>query len=634
MNAAPLSYCLSPLMSLETEPKHGATTAAQLAPWPGSHEMPRWNVDELSEAPVFQWRNILGMLGPGLVMGAAAIGGGEWLAGPEVTAKYGGALLWIATVSIFFQVIYNIEISRYTLYCGEPIFSGKFRIWPHPMFWVGFYLLLDFGSIAPYLAVNAAVPLEAIFLQKIPDIENAHWLLHKFVSTGLYLMILVPLIFGGKIYNALKVVMSLKLFVVISFLLFLGIFFSRPSTWGEIATGLFKVGTVPVLCGEDKNGNGTLDTGEDVDNDGHLDVDEAVPPSVDTNNDGKPDAWEKDANGKDIKWVDRDGDGKRDGYNTENVFVSLYQTGKLPTINLALIATLGSLAAIAGNGGLTNAPISNFTRDQGWGMGAKVGAIPSLVGGHGITLSHEGSVFIVNDETLPRWRRWYNHIARDQLWVWMTACLVGVSLPSILSVEFLPRGTEASGWTGAAMTAGEVREDGKKVGVYGRVMEPIPGTLAHTKQLNLVLSGKQLAAFLWGATLFCGFLVMITSQTTTTDGFIRRWVDVFWTASPYLRTLPGDAVKYVYFIVLCVYAFLGVIILWATEKPGFVFQLSTTFYNFAFAFSAWHTLVVNTTLLPKPLRPHWVIRIGLILAGVYFSGLGVIASMKLFGFIA
>lgn len=612
------------------------TQAAELAPWPGTHEMPRWNVDELADAPVFQWRNILAMLGPGLVMGAAAIGGGEWLAGPEVTAKYGGALLWIGTVSIVFQVIYNIEISRYTLYCGEPIFSGKFRIWPHPLFWVGFYLLLDFGSIAPYLAVNAAMPLEAIFLQKMPDPENniQHWWMHKIVATSLYLMILVPLIFGGKIYNALKVVMSFKLIAVISFLLFVGIFFSRPTTWGEIFSGLFKFGTVPVFCGEDKNGNGLLDEGEDVDNDGHLDVDEALPKSVDSDGDGEPDAYEKDAKGKDIKWVDRDGDGKRDGYNTENVFVSLYQHGRLPSINLALIATLGSLAAIAGNGGLTNAPISNFTRDQGWGMGAKVGAIPSMVGGHGISLSHEGSVFLLNEETLPRWRRWYKHIARDQLCVWMVACLVGVSLPSILSVEFLPRGTEASSWTGAAMTAGEERPDGTKVGVWGRVMEPKEGTLAHTPMLRPLLNGPGLAAFLWGATLFCGFLVMITSQTTTTDGFVRRWVDVFWTASPQLRKLPGTAVKYVYFIVLCVYACLGVLILWITEKPGFVFQLSTTFYNFAFAFSAWHTLVVNTTLLPQPLRPNWFVRTGLVLAGVYFSGLGVIASMNLFGFIA
>ena len=31
------------------------------------------------------------------------IGGGEWLLGPAVTAKYGGSLMWIATVAIVLQ---------------------------------------------------------------------------------------------------------------------------------------------------------------------------------------------------------------------------------------------------------------------------------------------------------------------------------------------------------------------------------------------------------------------------------------------------------------------------------------------------------------------------------------------------
>ncbi len=87
--------------------------------------MPQWETNELIDAPRFSWGNILGMIGPGLVLGASAIGGGEWLAGPAVTARYGGALLWVTTISILVQVIYNIEISRYTLYTGEPIFTGK-----------------------------------------------------------------------------------------------------------------------------------------------------------------------------------------------------------------------------------------------------------------------------------------------------------------------------------------------------------------------------------------------------------------------------------------------------------------------------------------------------------------------------
>jgi len=131
------------------EQKAPAAPEEIYAPQPGTPHMPAWTVGELPEAPRFRWSQLALMLGPGLVMGGAAIGGGEWLTGPLVTARYGGALLWLATMSVVFQVIYNVEISRYTLYSGEPIFTGKFRIAPNPMFWVVLYLILDFGSILP-----------------------------------------------------------------------------------------------------------------------------------------------------------------------------------------------------------------------------------------------------------------------------------------------------------------------------------------------------------------------------------------------------------------------------------------------------------------------------------------------------
>ena len=85
------------------------------APHPGSKDMPAWNVAKLPDAPTFKWKQWTMLLGPGLLMGGAAIGGGEWLTGPIVTARYGGAMLWLATLSVLGQVIYNIENSRYTL---------------------------------------------------------------------------------------------------------------------------------------------------------------------------------------------------------------------------------------------------------------------------------------------------------------------------------------------------------------------------------------------------------------------------------------------------------------------------------------------------------------------------------------
>jgi len=592
------------------------------APHPGSQDMPRWTTEELVEAPYFAWRNWMAMIGPGLVMGASAVGGGEWLAGPAVTAMYGPALLWVAAVSILIQVLYNIEICRYTLYTGEPIFTGKFRVPPGPALWLWFYLLLDWGSIFPYLIVNAAVTIEAMFIDNF-DPSNKHWWIHKFVSTGLYMLCVVPLVVGGKVYNSLKVVMSAKLIIVFGFLIMVAILFSRPAQWMEIAGGFAQWGNLPVELDEDLNKNGQLDPGEDFDRDGHLDVRELVlPKTVDTNKDGKPDTWEKDENGKLKSYVDIDGDGKRDGPNVENMFVTLWQEGRWPNVDLKLIAFIAGLAAIAGNGGLTNTPISNFTRDQGWGMGFHVGAIPSMVGGHGVSLSHVGCVFEVNENSLPRWKRWYQHIVRDQTFVWMGACFVGVALPSILSIGFLPRGTEVDRSKVASATS---------EGVAKAVLAPPEGALASTSMVRSIISGPAMAETFRMATLLCGFLVLMTSMVSTMDGFVRRWVDVFWTASSKLRSLDASYIKYVYFTVLVCYTIFGVAVIWLTDKPGRVFEIATMGYNFALAFSCWHTIAVNSILLPVKLRPHWLIRLGLVVGGIYFMFLGVMAVLGLFG---
>ena len=55
-------------------------------------KMSPWAVDHLSVPPPnrFELRRILG---PGLLMVGMAIGGGEWLTGPALTAQYGGTLM-------------------------------------------------------------------------------------------------------------------------------------------------------------------------------------------------------------------------------------------------------------------------------------------------------------------------------------------------------------------------------------------------------------------------------------------------------------------------------------------------------------------------------------------------------------
>ncbi len=574
------------------------------APYLGSRRMPRWNSAELIEPPRFTWRNWAAMLGPGLVMGGAAIGGGEWLLGPEVSAKYGGALMWLATLSILGQLVYNIEISRYALYTGEPIFTGKFRLLPGPFFWLGMYLLLDFGAVFPYLAANAATPVAAVILGQVPDAEHVASHRHLLLGLGyaIFALGMLPLFVGGKIYNSIRVVMSAKIVIVFAFLGVLAVFYSNASTWGEIFSGFVKFGNVPIRRDEDANRNGRLDPGEDWDGDGRLDrVEERLPPTIDSDGDGKFETWaDVNGDGRPDKFRDADGDGICDGDNVANVFLSLFQGRGLPHVDLTLMASLAAFVAIAGQGGLSNTPISNYTRDQGWGMGYHVGAIPSLIGGHHIKLSHVGSVFQVTSESLQRWHGWYRHVMRDQIVVWAPACFLGLALPSMLSVEFLQRGTEASQWTAASMTAG---------GVQKRVAE---------------LHGADVGQLFWFMTLFCGFLVLAPSVTSTADGLVRRWVDVFWTGSARLRALEPRAIKRVYFTVLAAYMAFGFVML-GLNRPQTLVLIAGVMNNIALGFSCWHTLGVNLVLLPRPLRPGWFVRASLFFAGFFFWIISAIA---------
>ena len=58
--------------------------------------LPTWEMAELPDPKPLGVRNLVGLIGPGIVMCGIQVGGGEWLFGPAITAAYGGGLMWIA----------------------------------------------------------------------------------------------------------------------------------------------------------------------------------------------------------------------------------------------------------------------------------------------------------------------------------------------------------------------------------------------------------------------------------------------------------------------------------------------------------------------------------------------------------
>ena len=471
---------------------------------------PAWQRDTLPDPAPFELRRgWTAIIGPGLVMVGANIGGGEWLFGPLVTAQYGGGILWLATLAILMQVAYNLSVIRYTLYTGENILIGFFRLPPGWPIWPMFYLLFEIGGVWPYLSANAAVPLAAVILGRLPGAGDAD--LVKGLGYAIFLCAFLPLIFGGKVYTTLERVMSLKLILVVGYLGLVAIFFVSWGTWWEIISGFFKFGSFP--------------EGE-------------------------------------INW-----------------------------------ARLAAFTAIAGAGGLSNSTFSGYARDKGWGMGARVGAIPSAVGGRAIKLSHMGKVFDVNDETLPEWKRWLRVVSRDQIALWMPGCILGMALPAMFSYQYL----------------------------YGKVGNVDGNAVA---AMTAEAMSQQHGGAFWFLTLLCGFLIMAPTQVSQLDQVARRWTDVLWIGSRRLRSVDDHNVKLVYYTLLALYCVWGLIALRVTPNPLVLAIATGVMWNFAYAFTSLHLLWVMLRLMPAPLRPGWLQCAGLIGGAVLYAGISGIAFVQ------
>ncbi len=58
---------------------------------------------------------------------------------------------------------------------------------------------------------------------------------------------------------------------------------------------------------------------------------------------------------------------------------------------------------------------------------------------------------------------------------------------------------------------------------------------------------------------------------------------------------------------------------------------STNFYNYALGFSCWHTVAINTFLLPRELRPSILRRLLLVAAGLFFIIIAILTTMDSLG---
>jgi Mn2+/Fe2+ NRAMP family transporter len=231
---------------------------------------------------------------------------------------------------------------------------------------------------------------------------------------------------------------------------------------------------------------------------------------------------------------------------------------------------VAALAAYSGAGGVANLTLSNWARDKGYGMSGRAGYIPAALGGKRVQLVHTGFRFFPDPEAMRRWEGWWQIVRADQWGVFCAGSLLGMALPALLYVTFLPRGDEIRGLGIAA-------------------------ALAHGV-------AAQAGAALGGSIAFLGAWILFKTQLDLLEGMVRAITDILWTGSRRLRTWRGGDVRAVYYAVLALVVAWGVVAL-GLAPPIVLLQLSANVAGVVLVIASLHLLYVNTRLLPRELRP-------------------------------
>jgi hypothetical protein len=201
--------------------------------------LPPWGRDELPAPPPARGRALLSVLGPGVIVLGAAIGSGEWLIGPVATVRYGLTLLWVTTVAVFLQTVFNGELMRYTLYTGEPAFTGFMRTRPRSTFWGIVYAILFLLQTGwPGWAGAAAGAVFFLARGRVPTSADAgpvYW-----IGVGTFLACVAIVVLSRRsIERTLELLNWVLVTVILGTLTILCLVWVRPALWAAAVAGWF-----------------------------------------------------------------------------------------------------------------------------------------------------------------------------------------------------------------------------------------------------------------------------------------------------------------------------------------------------------------------------------------------------------
>lgn len=245
---------------------------------------------------------------------------------------------------------------------------------------------------------------------------------------------------------------------------------------------------------------------------------------------------------------------------------------------------IGALVGYSGVGGVGNLTLSNWSRDKGFGMGGVVGYIPAVVGGRKVPLAHTGSVFEPDPASMARWRGWWRIVRADQWGVFFFGALLGMALPAILYTTVIAPGEDIRGLAISAKLADALGD----------------------------------AGWLALAVAFMSAWLLFKTQLDILEGQVRAISDILWTGSRRVRRWSGNDVRRVYYSVLAIMVSWGLVAI-GLAQPIVLLQLSANVAAVVMVIASLHILWVNTTLLPRDLRPPAWRRCALVVMALFYA---------------
>ena len=175
------------------------------------------------------------VIGPSVLLLAGAIGSGEYVLWPNITAQVGMALVWLTVLGVLTQYFLNMEIERYTLATGETAVTGFTRLWKP---WGLLFIVMAVGAwMWPGWATGGTTTL-SFALGFSED-------LIPYLTIGVLVLIGAVLTISPIVYRTVEKIQFFTVAMIVLFLIYAILFLLGAPGFEALGRGFVEVDKIP-----------------------------------------------------------------------------------------------------------------------------------------------------------------------------------------------------------------------------------------------------------------------------------------------------------------------------------------------------------------------------------------------------